>query len=170
MSAPCIMGNDPGATTGGIAFYFPSHPHLIAAEDTPTVAGNVDAATLATRIEQMRPALAVIEMVGAMPGQGVASTFHFGKSYGTIIGVAAALKIPVHFVAPTKWKRHFGLSKDKELSRARALELWPARAELFAKKKHHGRAEAALLARYGADVVLQLRHPSLLDARRRGAE
>ena len=162
----CIMGIDPGAASGGIAFYFPSHPQLITAEDMPTAAGHVDVATLAMRTEQMRPALAVIEMVGAMPGQGVASTFHFGKSYGAIIGVVATLKIPTHFVAPTKWKRHYGLSKDKELSRARALELWPARAKLFSKKKHHNCAAAAILARYGADVVVQLSNPSTLNAGR----
>ena len=89
-----------------------------------------------------------------MPKQGVSSTFKFGKAYGVVIGVVAALKIPVHFVAPSVWKRHFGLSADKEEARARALQYWPERAELFARKKDHGRAEAALLARYAAERIV----------------
>jgi crossover junction endodeoxyribonuclease RuvC len=102
----------------------------------------------------MRPDLVIIERVGAMPKQGVSSTFRFGKSYGVAIGVVAALKIPVHFVAAGVWKRHFNLPADKEAARARALQLWPGRAELFSRRRDHNRAEAALLARYGAERII----------------
>lgn len=150
---PCILGIDPGVS-GAIAFYFPDHPGAVAAEDVPTVDGEIDAATLARRIEQMRPDLAIVERVGAMPKQGVASTFKFGAAYGAVLGVIGALKVPSHLVAPTRWKKHFRLSSEKEEARALALRLWPARAELFERKKDHGRAEAALLARYGAEAAL----------------
>ena len=40
------------------------------------------------------------------------------------------------------------LDNDAETSRARAIETWPAQAELFARKRDHNRAEAALLALY----------------------
>jgi crossover junction endodeoxyribonuclease RuvC len=153
MKNVCILGVDPGKS-GSEAFYFPAYPETVTAEDTPLVDGRVDAATLAHRIEIMRPDIAIIERVGAMPGQGVTSMFNFGAAYGTVIGVVAALKIPVHFVTPGKWKKHFGLSADKEEARARALQLWPARAELFSRKKDHGRAEAALLARYAAETIV----------------
>jgi crossover junction endodeoxyribonuclease RuvC len=89
-----------------------------------------------------------------MPGQGVSSTFKFGVAYGVAQGVIASARIPVYFVSPGKWKRHFGLSADKEEARKRALHRWPGRAELFSRKKDHGRAEAALLALYGADLLL----------------
>jgi len=148
----CIGSCDPGGS-GAIAFLFKGYPRTISAEDTPTAAGEIDAATLADRITAMRPDLFIIERVGAMPKQGVSSTFKFGKAYGVVIGVVAALKIPVHFVAPSVWKRHFGLSADKEEARARALQYWPERAELFARKKDHGRAEAALLARYASERI-----------------
>src|SRR5262245_30801008 len=96
----------------------------------------------------MKPDLAIVERGGARPGQGVSSMFGYGVTCGLIRGVVATLRIPMRLVAPTTWKKHFQLGPDKELSRARALQLWPACAELFALKKHHGRAEAALIARY----------------------
>ena len=67
-------------------------------------------------------------------------------------GVIAASGVPLHLVSPAKWKRHFGLDADKEKARALALRLWPTRADLFGRKKDHGRAEAALLARYFAET------------------
>jgi hypothetical protein len=51
----CILGIDPGMS-GAIAFYFPSYPERMAVEDMPVVAGEVDAATLAKRINVMAPA------------------------------------------------------------------------------------------------------------------
>jgi crossover junction endodeoxyribonuclease RuvC len=150
---PCILGVDPGAS-GAISFLFPSNASVISVEDVPTVAGEIDAATLADHIRQMAPDIAVIERVGAMPKQGVSSTFKFGMAYGVAQGVIATLKIPVYFVTPAKWKKHFALPADKEEARKRALQRWPARADLFARKKDHGRAEAALLALYGAEVIL----------------
>ena len=48
---------------------------------------------------------------------------------------------------PTAWKRYFRLpAKEKERSRQRALELFPAAHALLAQKKDHGRGEAALIA------------------------
>jgi crossover junction endodeoxyribonuclease RuvC len=145
----CFAGFDPGKS-GAFSFYFPASPEMIAAEDFPLVNGEIDAATLADRLRQMRPDFAIIERVGAMPKQGVSSTFNFGRSYGLLLGVVAALQIPSVLVAPRTWKRDLKLGADKEESRALALRQWPARAELFARKKDHGRAEAALLALWGA--------------------
>jgi crossover junction endodeoxyribonuclease RuvC len=145
----CFAGFDPGKS-GAFAFYFRAAPEMIAAEDFPLVNGEIDSATLADRLRQMRPDFAIIERVGAMPKQGVSSTFNFGKSYGVLLGVVAALQIPSALVTPGTWKKAFKLSADKEEARALALRQWPARAELFARKKDHGRAEAALLALWGA--------------------
>jgi hypothetical protein len=149
----CIAAFDPGSTSGAVSYYFPGHPNQISSEDLPNVAGQVDAATLAARLEQMRPNVVVVERVSAMPRQGVSSTFKFGTAYGIIIGVVAALKIPATFIVPGKWKRGLGLDADKEKARARALQLWPARSDLFGRKKDHGRAESALLARYAAETI-----------------
>jgi crossover junction endodeoxyribonuclease RuvC len=148
----CIVGIDPGLS-GAIAFYFPGIPTRVSAEDMPVVAGELNAAGLADRIRKMRPDVAVIERVGAMPGQGVSSTFKFGASFGVVCGVLAALEIPCHRVSPAVWKKYFKLPVEKEQSRALALRLFPATADHFSRKKDHGRAEAALIARYGSEVL-----------------
>jgi len=86
--------------------------------------------------------------------QGSASVFSTGDTYGTIRGVVAALGYPVQFVTPVSWKKHYvlpGGREQKELARARAIQLYPA-ADL-ARKKDHGRAEAILIARYGWEAL-----------------
>jgi hypothetical protein len=148
----CILGIDPGIS-GAIAFFFPDHPERVACEDVPIAAGNIDAVTLAARIAIMAPDVVIIEQVGAMPGQGVSSMFKFGRAFGTVIGVVGALKLPLHMVAPSRWKSHFRLSADKEEARALALRTFPACGGQFQRKKDHGRAEAALIARYGAETL-----------------
>lgn len=148
----CTLGVDPGLT-GAIAFYYSHYPDLIAVEDMPVIGGEISCADLAARINMVRPDAAIIELVASRPGQSVSAMFKFGKGFGQVIGVCQALKIPTHFVAPQRWKKHFRLSADKDDSRRRATEYWPDRPELFAKKKHDGRAEAALIARYGSEVL-----------------
>jgi len=91
--------------------------------------------------------VALVERVGPMPKQGLSSTFKFGRGVGLIEGVIGGALVPSGYVVPTVWKRHFGLVADKEAARQKAIELWPASAaELFGRKKDHGRAEAALIA------------------------
>jgi len=149
---PVILGIDPGLT-GAIAFYYPDRPGGIVLHDIPVADGEVDTDTLAGIIAALAPTVAIIERVGAMPGQGVSSTFKFGATYGALRAVISVLKIPQHLVTPAKWKAHFRLSKDKEEARARALQLWPG-AGYFARKRDHNRAEAALIALYGDQVIL----------------
>ncbi len=148
----CILGIDPGLS-GACAFFFPSHPDRIGAEDMPIAGGEIDIPTLARRITQMRPTMALIEQVASMPKQGVVSTFKFGQSYGAAMGVVLALGIPLHRVTPGTWKKHFRLDADKEKARALAIRLWPT-SEHFQRRRDHNRAEAALIARYAAEVLM----------------
>lgn len=152
--AICIMAVDPGSKSAAMAFYFPSHPDVISAEDVPTMDSELDAAQFAERVRQMRPDFAMVEKVGTMPKQGISSAFNFGFGCGQINGVLAACGVPVHYVTPSKWKRAAGLDADKEKSRAAAIRLWPT-SEHFKRKRDHGRAESALLAKYGADTILR---------------
>jgi hypothetical protein len=147
----CICGIDPGLS-GAIAFYFPVTPDRVMAEDLPVAGGAIDCASLAERIAQMSPTLAVVERVGAMPRQGVASTFKFGAAYGCLHGILAALQIRTVLVTPQVWKKHFRLDSDKEKPRALALRTFAKSPQHFARKKDDGRAEAALLAVYGCDI------------------
>lgn len=98
---------------------------------------------------------AVVELVGARPNQGASSGFKFGRGLGAIDGIMAQRRTPITHVTPSVWKKHFGLlGRDKDASRARACELFPSYARLFARVKDDGVAEAALLAKYGYDKGL----------------
>lgn len=147
-----ILGIDPGVS-GAVAFYSPLAPDRVAVEDVPVAGGEISAPHLASMIRRYAPSMAVIERVNAFPGQGVSSVFNFGRAYGDVRGVVGALSIPLHLVSPQKWKKHFGLSSDKDQSRMLAVRRFPAVADHFKRKKDDGRAEAALIALYGAEVL-----------------
>ncbi len=93
----------------------------------------------------------VLEKVGAMPGQGVTSMFHFGENFGFIQGVLKSFGIPYELVPPQKWKKEFSITKDKNKSIEVCKRLFPAvnlkRTE-GCKKDHDGMAEALLMAEY----------------------
>lgn len=55
-------------------------------------------------------AFAVIELVGAMPGQGVSSMFNFGQSAGFIRGVITANSIPYEYKVPRSWMKYLGIT------------------------------------------------------------
>ena len=149
-----ICGIDPGLD-GALAFLVDG---TIAVFDMPTLRlsrnrtakREIDAHLLADRIEEMRPMQAFVELANAMPKQGTASMFAFGKGYGVVIGVLAALQVPVSFVPPQRWKKALRVPAAKDGARARASQLMPSAACNWPLVKHDGRAEAALIAYYGA--------------------
>jgi len=97
----------------------------------------------------------VVEHVTAMPGQGVTSMFNFGQSFGVIKGICAALKLPIYFVRPTKWKKHFNLIKtNKDASRTKVIETYPNISSKLSRKKDSNKADAILIARYFSDTQL----------------
>ena len=49
--------------------------------------------------------VALVEKVGAMPGQGVSSMFKFGRQAGMLEGVLAALQIPYQLITPQAWRK-----------------------------------------------------------------
>lgn len=93
---------------------------------------------------------AIVEQVGAMPGQGTTSMFAFGRSYGIVLGVLAAAGVPMSLVPPARWKKALGVPSAKDGARARASQLLPDAADQWARATDDGRAEAAMLALYGA--------------------
>lgn len=150
MTYKCIMGIDPGFG-GGIAFYYPEHPKLISCYDMPVMDREVDGSAVADLIRQHGPDVAIIEAVSSRPKQGVVSVFSFGTSYGVVRGVVSACKISTILVSPQKWKKAMSLDSDKEKSRKMAILFFPE-SDAFRLKKSHGRAEAALMALYGAQT------------------
>jgi crossover junction endodeoxyribonuclease RuvC len=155
-----IVGIDPGLS-GALFFLNPDHPMTGEAVDLPihvlTRGGKkkreLDIAGLIGILTAHRLDHVFLEQVNAMPGQGVSGVFAFGKCYGVILGVIAAHNIPLTLVAPAVWKRALGVPKAKDGARARASQLLPEAASQWALKKHDGRAEAALIALYGARQI-----------------
>lgn len=88
--------------------------------------------------------MALIEKVHAMPGQGVVSMFKFGMGYGFLRGMLIAYEIPFQEIAPVTWQRyqHCLTHGDKNISKAKAWQLWPN------VKVTHAIADAMLIAKH----------------------
>ena len=162
-----ILGVDPGIH-GGLAIVTLSDdaaPQLVDAIDIPVTGTKakerVDVAALRNWIETHHPHHALIERAQALPKQGASSGFKYGRAVGAIEATVAGCGIPLTILEPRIWKQFHCLRGDnKELSRQRALQLFPNAHTLFTHKKDHGRAEAALIALTAA----ALSFPSVREA------
>jgi crossover junction endodeoxyribonuclease RuvC len=152
-----ILGVDPGIH-GGLAVVDTNNggtPRLVDAIDIPVVGvgakERVDPLAFRDWLRKHAPQHAYIERAQAMPKQGSSSGFKFGRATGALETAIVCCEIPMTIVEPTAWKKFHGLrGGDKETSRQKALQLFPAAHALLARKKDHGRAEAALIALFGA--------------------
>tara|TARA_B100000965_G_scaffold18387_1_gene13804 strand:- start:182 stop:676 length:495 start_codon:yes stop_codon:yes gene_type:complete len=96
----------------------------------------------------------IVEQVSAMPGQGVTSMFNFGQSFGVIKGICAAMQLPIFFVRPAKWKKHFELiNSQKDASRTKAIEMFPKISSALSKKKDSNKADAILIATFYENII-----------------
>ena len=156
-----IVGIDPGVH-GAIALWAPEK-QLLEVIDMPVLSHSVgkraqtrvDATTLAHFLCGRSIALAVLEKVANMPGQGGTSIFSFGRSVGVVEGILAANLAPLHLVAPAVWKKFHQIAAGagKDDSRAAASRRLPQYADQWPLKKHDGRAEAVLMALWGEAVI-----------------
>jgi crossover junction endodeoxyribonuclease RuvC len=104
-------------------------------------------------IKNLEDTVMIVEQVHAMPGQGVTSMFNFGQTFGAIKGICAALGLPIFFVRPAKWKKHFELiNSSKDASRTKAIEMYPAISDQLSKKKDVNKSDALLIARYYSET------------------
>ena len=95
----------------------------------------------------------IVEQVSAMPGQGVTSMFNFGQTFGSIKGICAALGLPIFYVRPAKWKKHFELiNSSKDASRTKVIEMYPSLSDQLSKKKDVNKSDAILIARFFAET------------------
>lgn len=165
-----ILGVDPGAS-GAFAVYDNIAQRIISVEDMPvwyqTIGKKkrkrVDALALADMFdtyEMMGVELVVMEAVGGRPRQSASAAFVFGYGVGLIYMAALYSKIVIETVPPAAWKKMLNVpgkqngSDDDIINRADELfphdrQLW--RGERGGKKVD--RAEASMLARFGADHV-----------------
>ena len=157
-----IFGIDPGVS-GAISIL--QNKKVIEVYDMPTmidgkknkkqVNGSQLTNIFKEKMDLNKEIAVIVEHVNAMPGQGVTSMFNFGQSFGVIKGVCSALSLPIYFIRPTKWKKHFNLiNTNKDASRTKAIQIYPEISSKLSRKKDSNRADAILIARYFNDTQL----------------
>ena len=84
------------------------------------------------------------------------STFVIVEQVGAIKGICASLNLPIFYVRPAKWKKHFDLiNASKDASRTKAIEMYPSISDRLRKKKDVNKADAILIARYFKECKAQ---------------
>ena len=158
-----IFGIDPGLS-GALAIL--DEKKIFEVIDLPTMSDGkknkkqLNSAHLSKYIQSniidLNKSAVVVEQVNAMPGQGVTSMFNFGQTFGAIKGICATLNLPIYFVRPSKWKKHFELiNSSKDASRTKAIEMYPTFADHLSKKKDVNKSDAILIARYFSETVIK---------------
>lgn len=163
-----ILGIDPGLT-GALALYDPVTGALDVRDMpvyvTPKASGGkrteLDLVALAHIMDEWakNQIRAFIEQVGPTPQMGVTSSFSFGGSYAAVRMACAAHFLPTELVTPQVWKRALNVRGGADKSdavRARASALMPQHAKFWTLSKHEGRAEASMIALYGAAQIQRL--------------
>ena len=153
-----IIGIDPGIS-GSICFF--EDGNIIDVVEMPTMAEGkknkrqVNGAQIYNEISKKvgntpkQNVRVIIEQVSAMPGQGVTSMFNFGQSFGILKGICSAMRLPVYFIRPAKWKKYFSLiNSEKDASRTKAIEMFPNFSPQLSKKKDSNKADAILIASF----------------------
>jgi Holliday junction resolvasome RuvABC endonuclease subunit len=145
------LGIDPGLS-GALAIVemINGVPVLVDAIDMPSTGtgakARVDIIAVASWIAKYAPSMAYVERAQAFPAQGRSSGFSYGRAVGAIEATIALCQIPTILTDASTWKRRLHLpGKDKEAARQKALQLFPSQHALLARKRDHGRAEAALI-------------------------
>ena len=151
-----IFGIDPGVS-GAISIL--ENKKVLEVFDMPTmidgkknkkqVNGSQVTNIIKDNLSSDKEIIVVVEHVNAMPGQGVTSMFNFGQSFGVVKGICAALKLPIYFVRPVKWKKYFNLIKtNKDASRTKVIEIFPYISSKVSRKKDSNKADSILIAKY----------------------
>lgn len=87
---------------------------------------------------------AALEYVRSSPQMGVVSAFTFGRGVGALEMAIVAASIPYYEVTPARWQKLLDCRTggDKNITKARAAELWPG------MKITHAIADALLIAEW----------------------
>lgn len=104
---------------------------------------------------------AIIEQVGAMPGQGVVSMFTFGEAYGAAQGAVAAAGLTPAYKVPQVWqnfiRERLNCPRPQEFDSVELVrQIYGQGVAFLARKKDHNTADAVLLGWYylwAGDVV-----------------
>lgn len=163
-----ILGVDTGIN-GACALHVPGE--IIAGPeqlfDIPTIGSGkqreIDYARLRDMIWLVRPTHAFVEKINAFVPKddetgepikwGATSMLKFGGAFYAIKAVICCLNIPCRELNAAEWKAAFSLrggKENKDASRHLVIQRHPEVAALIPLVKHGHRAEAKLIAVYGA--------------------
>ncbi len=153
-----IVGIDPGLD-GAVAIIL--EDGRVEFYDTPTVLlgkrRDYDLPAMAEIVRRLddldlctKEILVGLEKVHAMPKNGSLSAFGMGRSIGAWEMALVFSGLPYELIAPQRWKKAMmdGMPKEKDSSRVVAMRLFPQAAVELKLRKHHGRADALLIAAY----------------------
>lgn len=106
-----------------------------------------------------QPCQAAIESVHPLPGQSCMASFSYGGNFILAKLLVKCYNIDPVMISPQAWKKHYGLKRDKDETKAHykgrsvelARKLFPAAKDLLMLSKD-GRAEALLIAKYVYDI------------------
>lgn len=152
-----ILGIDPGIT-GGLALISPEDGVWV--EPMPRAGEDIDAKELHRLIRDCMPIhTCYLESIFALPKSGAHSMMRFGRYYGIVLGILAALEIRTIEVRSQEWMKDIykGVVPPtiKNVKKNRSIyafyELFP---KIDAKTPgrntlHLGMAEALLIAEFG---------------------
>lgn len=159
-----VAGCDPGAE-GAVALLDTESGRILALVDVPMSKTELRVRDLAMDllaaldgrrcghlwIERQAPFAAAGRTIGA------SSAFALGQRYMAVKAIGACHGWPTEIVTPAKWKGHFGIRADKGLALDCAGRLmpedtgfWTVRRGYCTQARAIGRAEAALIALFGA--------------------
>ena len=175
-----VIGLDPGVT-GGITVVYKNGKVKIYRIPVETVTVNkktkkkYDLKGIVALLKPMvgKRVLFIQEKVTSMPGEGSTSSFNFGHSSGSTIGIATAFGFNVVEVGSAKWKKDFPELINDEIRdfKAKAKELREESKTLKDKdlKKANkkqidklGRQVKTVAKRLARELVISL-HPELAD-------
>jgi crossover junction endodeoxyribonuclease RuvC len=146
------VGIDPGLD-GGLAAISPEGLELAVMPTVPVGKGRqIDEQSVVSFLTSIRPGVVFIELVHAMPKQGVTSMFTFGTGWGLVRGVCAGLGLPYELVQPQEWQKCMLVGQPRGSEYLVVSRLWPNaewRASARCKRPHSGLVDAALICEYG---------------------
>lgn len=183
MKNTVFAGVDPGQK-GAVAFIDGDSievydPPMISIKKNGKNKKDYDIAAMAAilRKYENRHVIFYIEAVFSMKGQGVSSTFNFGRGKGIWEGMAYAFNFEVKMISPQTWKKKWPelkssfipsksktirkeIEKQKRISKAAskaearklASNLYPSVKDRLKTVNSDGRAEAILIAHYAKDA------------------
>lgn len=104
-----VAGIDPGRE-GAITIFNVKGKRLLYKQEPriyklPWLSNDLDVYELAQIVASLDVKMVYLELVHAMPSQGVTSMFTFGKNYGAIMAMLMMTKTPFTLIRPQEWKK-----------------------------------------------------------------